>query len=94
MLNQEFSSKITRERVIKETLDNQLIYKENKDLFTKFFDIFNKISGHNDNDNDDNNDESNCNNNNINMKIDSTLPIFKFFIVDENQLSEKYKFII
>ena len=93
LLNEEFSSKITRERAINKTLENQYIYKDNKDLFTKFIDIFNKISGDNDDHNDDNNDESYCNDNNSNMKLNSKLPLFKFFIVDENELSEKYKFI-
>ena len=88
-----FYFKITREYANKETLDKQLIYKENKDLFNKFFNIYNKLSCNIDNDYNDNDYIDDDNENENNMNLDQTLPLFKFFIVDENEFSEKYKYI-
>ena len=88
-LNDEFSTKITREYANKETLDKQLIYKENKNLFTKFFDIYNKLSDNSDNDSYE--EDNNENENKINNNLDPTFPLFNFFIIDDNELSEKYK---
>ena len=91
LLNQEYSSKISRDYGTKETLDKQLIYKENKDLFIKFFDIYNKLLSDNDRDyNDDENEIENDNKDNKNLN--PTLPLFKFFIIDENEYSENYKY--
>lgn len=89
-LNEEYSSKITREKAKKEKLEEQLIYKENKDLFAKFFDIYKKYSSENDNDND-SFDYDKENNIKININLNEKLPLFNFFIVDENEFSEKYK---
>ena len=89
-VNEEYSSKITREQSAKETLENQLIYKENKNLFTEFFDIYNRLSDNiyaDSNDDDNENEEKNIN------KLNPKLPLFKFFMVDENELSENYKYI-
>ena len=91
-LNEEYSSKITREKAKKEKLEEQLIYKENKDLFAKFFDIYKKYSSENDNDND-SFDYDKENNIKININLNEKLPLFNFFIVDENEFSEKYKYI-
>ena len=82
-LNEEFSTKITRERAKKETLEQQFIYKENKELFNKFIDIFNKYI--------DENEEEYMNN--IKNNLDIKLPLFNFFITDENEFSDKYKYI-
>ena len=100
-LNEEYSSKITREQA-NETLDKQLIYKENKDLFTKFFDIYNKFlenidsdcNDYDDNDdNDDNDNDKAKNNDKSNKKLNPELPLFKFFFVDENEFREKFQYI-
>lgn len=88
-LNEEYSTKITREYATKETLDKQLIYKENKDLFNKFIEIYNKLAENNENDNDNFDDDEN--DNKINMNLNSELYLFKFFIFDENEFSENYK---
>jgi len=86
-LNDEYSSKITREKAQKETLEEQLIYKQNKELYDKFIEIYKKYSNENDEDEDEE-EENNNNKNNLNVK----LPLFNFFIMDENKLfSEKYK---
>ena len=98
LLNEEFSSKITRDYAYKETLDKQFIYQDNKNIFNKFFDIYNKLSCNNDNENDNDNDNDNDsynnneNNNIINMNLNPNLPLFNFFIFDENEFSEKYKY--
>ena len=101
-LNEEFSSKITRQRAKKETLDEQLIYKENKDMFLKFIDIFNKLSGDYDSEDEDNINENNENvniinednenENIINTKLNEKLPLYNFLLVDENEFCEKYKY--
>ena len=124
-LNEEYSSKITREYAKNETLEKQLIYKENKELFNEFFDIFNKYQDNNDNEINDNenndneindneindneingnvnnnesnednkienNSDKNNNNDENNNKLNPRLPLLKFFIVDDNDISEKYK---
>ena len=87
-LNDEYSSKITREKAQKETLEEQLIYKQNKELYDKFIEIYKKYSNENDEDEDEEEENNNNNKNNLNVK----LPLFNFFIMDENKLfSEKYK---
>ena len=86
-LYEEYSSKISREKAQKEKLEEQSIYKNNKDLFNKFIDIFNKLS----NDNYDDND--NENENKINMGLEPKLPLFNFFIIDDNEFSENFKSI-
>ena len=71
-------------------MSKQLIYQENKDLFTKFFDIYNKLSVNNNNESFDNDDE---NDKTINKDLNPELPLYKFFIIDENELSEGFKYI-
>ena len=88
LLNEQYSTKTTREYASKTTLGEELIYKENKDLYTKFFDIFYKLS-----DDDNYNDEEEENENNLNMNLNPTLPLFNYFIIEENKFSEKYKYI-
>ena len=88
-LNEEYSSKKTRDYVNNETLDKQLIYNNNKELFNQFIEIYNKMSDNN-NDND-NSDEENENEIDINTKLNPKLPLIKFLIVDENEFSENYK---
>ena len=90
LLYEKYSSKITREYANKIKLEEELIYKNNKELFTKFFDIYNKLSDYNEND--DNSIENDNDNNN--MHLNPSLPLFKFFIIDENEFSKKYKYIL
>lgn len=85
LLNEEYSNKITREFAKKETLDKLLIFKRNKDLFNKFFHIYNKMTGNNDDN--DNIDDDNINDdierdNTINNNLNQNLPLYKFLIVD------------
>ena len=82
-LNEEYSTKISEELAKKETLEQQLIYKDNTKLFKKFFEIYKKLS-----DNDDSYDNDNDNNN---INLNEKLPLNKFFITEENEFSEKYK---
>jgi len=91
-INDEFSKKITREYTIKETLDKQTIYNENKELFTKFFDIYNKLSDNYGNDSNDYLNEDDNENDNKQVKLNPKLPLLNFLIVDENEFSEKYKY--
>ena len=87
-LNDEYSSIITRERAQKETLEEQLIYKKNKELFNKFISIYKKYSDENDDENSDDEKE----NESIKNKLNPKLPLLNFFITDENELfSDKYK---
>ena len=90
-LNEEYSTKYTREKAKKEKLEDQPIYKNNKDLFDKFFEIYNKLSNYNDNYDDDDNDKENKNK--INMNLNPAMPLFNFFIDDDNKFSENYKYI-
>ena len=92
LINEEYSSKITREFSINETLDKLLIYQENKDLFTKFFDIYYKLSVNiNSEGNDDDDENEDDNKINPNLSLTPASPLFKFLIVDENEFSKTYK---
>ena len=53
-------------------------------MYTNFIDIYDNLSGNNDNNDDENN---------INIKLDPKFPLYKFLIVDENEFCEKYKLI-
>jgi len=97
-LNDEFSNEISRKTALNETLDKQIIYKENKnkDLFDEFIKIYNKIISSNEDDEDgENNYDENDNENKIEevKKLNAKLPLLNFLIVDINEFSEKYKYI-
>ena len=88
-INEEFSSKITRENAQKEIFENTQIYKENSDLFNQFFEIYNKLS---DNNNDNDEDEEEIENKiNVNNDLNPKLPIVNFLFVDENEYFKKFK---
>ena len=91
-LNEEYSSKITRDFANKETLNNELIYKNNQEMFDEFFDIFNKLSDYNEDENIDN-DNDNENDNKINKKLKATLPLSKFLLTNENEFYDQFKYI-
>ena len=98
ILNENYTSKITRERAKRETLEKQIIYNDNKDLFNKFFEIYKKLSDNinNDNNDDDNENEDNDDNDDKindknNQELNQKMPLMNFLIVDDNKFSENYK---